>query len=183
MKNRKEDWEAWFSFSGVIIGIFLLINTACYFLCHSPDCNHRFLLTKIGVQVFIVISVIAWIICHFEDYVGMNKENNSTVRMKFNHFKDVYYVNPDRWLWNNGKFLYKNGKDYWHQELYCVTFSYFDWIKFLLWNKLRKYEEKLELKRKKQEKSNELLAEMLKYIQKDIDEAYEKISGEKGEQK
>lgn len=180
MKNRKEDWEAWFCLNGIVIGIVLALNAACYFLCDNPDCNHRFLLTKIGVQVFIVISLIAWIICHFEDYVGMNKANDDTVRMEFNHFKDVYYINPNRWLLNYSnsnvyRLRYRNGINPWRQEEYFVTFSYFDWLKFLFWRKNRKYEERFESKRRKQEESNERLAEMLKYIQKDIDEAYEKI--------
>lgn len=188
MKNRKDFWVPWLIIWGIVIAFFLGMNALAYFCCDGPDCNHRFLVFKIASQIFILATAITWIICHFIDYAGMNKGDDDTVRMKFNHFKDVYYVNPNRWNatyknYDIFRLRYRNGENYWRQDSYYVTFSYFDWLKFLLWKKTRNYEEHLNLKRKKEEESNKRMAEMLKYIQKDIDEAYEKISGEKGGQK
>ena len=183
MKKRKDFWFSWLITWGIAIAFILVLNAFAYFCCDGPDCNHRFFVFKIASQIFIFATVIVWIICHFIDYVNMNKVDDTSVRMKFDHFKDVYYINPDRWYLNDNRPLYKNGKDYWHKERYYVTFTYFDWLKFLSWQKYRKHEEKLEKEKAKEEASNKRLAEMLKYIQKDIDEAYEKISNAKDEQK
>lgn len=183
MKDRKDFWVRWFIVWGIIIIPILALSILVFFFCEDPDCNHRFIVLKILSQNFVVITVIVWIICHFIDYANMNKANDKSVRMKFNHFKDVYYVNPNRWDiatsdWDDGfiRLRYSNGENYWREDSYYVTFSYFDWLKFLIWQKVDEYEEKIRRKRKREEASNERLAEMLKYIQKDIDEAYEKIS-------
>ena len=181
MKDRKKWWQEWISGWGFPIVIIFVFNAICFVVCDSPDCNHRFLLTKIAVQIFIVATAIAGVVFHFSDYVNMNKANDKTVRMQFNHFRDVFYINPDRWYLIDDKLWYKNGKAPWMEERYCVIFTYRDWLKFLIWHKLRNYEKKIELKKTKEEASNMRLAEMLKYIQKDIDEAYEKIGKIKGE--
>lgn len=188
MKDRKDFWVPWLISWGIIITPILIVNTLKYFLCDNPDCNHRFLVTKIVFQIFVLVTAIIYIICHFIDYANMNKADGESVRMKFNHFKDVYYINPDRWdmtpgHWrdNYGRLRYRSGEGYWRQETYYVTFSYFDWLKFLLWQKVDKYEKKIKRKRNEEEASNKRLADMLKYIQKDIDEAYEKIGSAKDE--
>lgn len=178
MKSRKNFWVTWFIVWGIVIAFFLMINALAYFCCENPDCNHNFIVTKITSQIFICTTVIFAIIFHFINYFGMNKANNNSVKMKFNHFKDVYSVNPDRWYMHRGFLLYEYAHDYWHSNSYIVTFSYFDWLKFLLWQKADKYSKHLESKRKKKEASNERMAEMLKYIQADINEAYEKINKE-----
>lgn len=183
MKNRKTFWTAWFITFGIIIITIALSAIVCSFLCNNPECNHGLLVLKIASEIFIAATAIAGVIFNFIDYVNMNKANHETVRMKFNHFKDVYYIRPDRWditpdHWssNFGRLRYRAGK--WGEDRYFVTFSYFDWLKFLLWQKVDKYEKKIKRKRNEQEESNIRMAEMLKYIQKDIDEAYEKISKE-----
>lgn len=181
MKDRKDFWVSWLIVWGIVIAFILIINTFSYFLCDGSDCNHRFLGFKIISQIFVLVTAIIYIICNFIDYVAINVTNNESVRMKFSHFKDVYYINPDRWdisywSWENkySRLRYCN-----RGRIYYVTFSYFDWLKFLLWRKRRKYEEMLKNARAVEEANNERLAEMLKYIQKDINEAYEKINYEK----
>ena len=178
MKSRKDFWVTWSICWGITIAFFLFCNTIAYFGCESPDCNHRFLMVKIASKIFICTTVILAIIFNFINYFGMNKANNNSVKMKFNHFKDVYSVNPNRWYMHKGFLLYEYTHDYWHSTSYIVTFSYFDWLKFRLWQKADKYNKHLEAKRKKKEASNERMAEMLKYIQADINKAYEKINQE-----
>ena len=185
MKNRKDFWFWWLIVWGIVIAFLFGINAIAYFACENPECNHLFFGFKIVSQIFILTTVIAYVICHFIDYARMNKADDESVRMKFDHFKDVYCVNPSRWgitpdYWseNFGRLRYRNGKDYWHEECYYVTFTYFDWLKFLFWNKFRKYEEKLKRKIEKKQEANERLAEMLRYVQNDINEAYEKINKE-----
>lgn len=178
MKSRKDFWVPWFIIWGIFIGTFLLFGTIAYFCCDNPDCNHRFLMVKIISQTFICTTVIFAIIFHLINYFAVNKQTSNSVKMKFNHFKDVYLVNADRWKINGKGFLfYEYGEEYWH-EYYCVTFSYFDWLKFRIWLKVDEYNERLETKRKKKEASNERMAKMLKYIQADINKAYEKINQE-----
>lgn len=178
MKNRKDFWVPWFIIWGIFIGAFLLFGTIAYFCCDNPDCNHRFLMVKITSQIFICTTAILAIIFHFINYFGMNKANNNSVKMKFRNFKDVYYVNPKRWCIYKGFLLYRYKYDYWHEDSYRVTFSYFDWLKFRIWLNADEYNKNLEAKRKKKEASNERMAEMLKYIQADINKAYEKINQE-----
>lgn len=182
MKKYKTFWNIWFLTWGITFAFFFLVFILCSTI-ENPECDHGLSIIKFLSKGFIFTTVTAYMIFHFINYHNMNKVNDKSVRMKFNHFKDVYYVNPNRWdiatsNWDNGfiRLRYRNGDNYWREDSYYVTFSYFDWLKFLLWDKIDEHENKIKRKRKEEEASNKRMVEMLKYIQKDIDEAYEKIS-------
>ena len=75
MKNRKDFWVPWLITWGIAVAFVLFVNATQYFFCNSPDCNHRFLVTKIAIQIFVLVTAIIYIICHFIDYANINKEN------------------------------------------------------------------------------------------------------------
>jgi hypothetical protein len=116
-----------------------------------------------------------YVIVHIVDYITLNKASDDSVRMKFKHFKDIYYINTDSWQLHNGKLLYYGRTNNLRTKSYHVTFSYFDWIKFLLWDAANDYNDYTKRKREKQEQHNVRIAEMLECIQLDINEAYDKI--------
>lgn len=174
MKDHQGFWTPWSVCYGIALGFTLIMCTITYFFCESPECNHNFLMVKIITQLFIASTAIAYAIFNFTDYVSLNKVNDDSVRMKFNHFKDIYYVNPDRWYMRQCRLYYKyDTQHYYH--CYYVTFSYLDWLKFLVWKKRKDYNDKINLKKEEQEQHDIRMAQMLKCVQKDINETYYKI--------
>ena len=174
MKSREDFWIPWFICWGLTIAVFAGCCALAYYLCENPECNHRFLLVKITGQIFIITTVISYIICHIVDYKSFNKINDESVKIKFSHFKDAYYVNPNRWRLYKGRlsYQYDGPKKY---TFYYVGFSYLDWLKFILWKNVDEYYEHRKLKMAKQEEHDVRMAEMLKCIQLDINDAYDKI--------
>lgn len=170
MKSRKDFWVPWFIGWCVVLGIIGGASTLCYFLCTNPDCHHGLKLVKILISTFVVATIIISAICNIDDYRVYNELDDVSVKMKFNHFKDAYYVNPDRWTLRHHRLYYERK---WNH--YKIVFSYLDWLKFLVWCNVDEYYGHLKLKRAKQEEHNIRMAEMLKCIQMDINEAYEKI--------
>lgn len=176
MKRRKNFWNGWLIFWGSVILFFLIVNTAFFFLCTSSECSHNFLLTKVLFKVFLFITAIVCIIYHFVDYRTINKMDDKSVKMKFNNFKDTYCVNPNRWYMQekDGRLKYKYDEG-WYTKCYYVTFSYFDWLKFLCWKISHEHNKRINNKRKKERECDERMIDMLECIQKDINVAYEKI--------
>lgn len=173
MKPRENFWVPWFVCWGIALAFFLIINTMAYFLCDSPECNHNFYMVKLIGQLFVVITSIVYIVLHFVDYFTLNELDDHSVKMSFNNFRDAYYVNSDRWHNFDGSLVYKYyGKKY---ISYHVVFSYFDWLRFLHWQKINERNRRRKLKMAMEEEHNVRMAEMLKCIQADINEAYEKI--------
>ena len=173
MKDRKDFWAPWFVCWAIGLAFFFGVGAILYFYCECEN-THEFLAGKVVSQLCIVATIIVAIIFNFIDYRSFNKFDNKSVKMKFNHFKDAYYVNPDRWEMIKGRLTYEYEERY-YKNLYYVVFSYFDWLRFLLWCMVDEYYERRKIKRKKEEDHNARMANMLKHIQMDINKAYEKI--------
>ena len=171
MGKRKDFWFTWL---GIWIGVivFILFGEGLVYLACS---NTELLFTKIAIQVFLIATAIISTVFHFVDYLTINKMDDKSVKMKFDNFKDTYHVNPNRWYIQDGRLKYKY-EEGWYITCYYVTFSYFDWLKFILWKVNKEHYERIEHRRKKERECDERMIKMLKCVQKDINRAYEKIA-------
>ena len=179
MKDHKDWWQEWFGMWGLLgvsapFAIELVLS-----LCNGAI---RFPVTWFIIKIFMAITLVIAVAFHFIDYVHVNKQTETNVRIKFKHFKDIYYINPDNW----GMFTIASD-DYWRlmyhpsrRKSYVVTFSYFDWLRFCLFRMAKHGREKRQEKLEAEQRRNQRLAEMLAYVQQDINDAYAKIDAKEG---
>lgn len=174
MKDRQDWWQEWFGLWGLLSCAAPFVIDLVISLCERTIC---FPITWIVIKIFMAITLVIAVVFHFIDYVRVNKQAETNVRIKFKHFKDIYYINPDNW----GMFQ-KASDDYWRlmyhpsrRKSYVVTFSYFDWLRFCLWRAIKHGRDKRQEKLEAEQRHNQRLAEMLAYVQQDINNAYAKI--------
>ena len=109
--------------------------------------------------------------------------HKTTQDLTFNHFLNLYQINPDKWkLFEGGRYnTYGNSNDH-YRLFYCpdgtegrvqVIFSKKDYVKFRKWNGDRIFNEELDqTKRAKvvsEKQSAEVCQFLLEDVQKDID--------------
>ena len=174
MKDRKEWSQEWFGLWGLLSCAVPLIMDLVLSLCERTI---LFPCTWFVIRIFMAITLVMIVVLHFIDYVYVNKQTETNVRIKFKHFKDIYYINPDKW----GMFQ-KTSDDYWRpmyrpsqRKSYVVTFSYFDWLRFRLFRIAKHGRDRRQEKLEAEQRHNQRLAEMLAYVQQDINNVYEKI--------
>ena len=175
MKDRKDWWQEWFGVWGLLSCVASVFIDLLISLCGKTLC---FPTTWIVIKIFMAITLVMAVVLHFIDYVHVNKQTETNVRIKFKHFEDIYYVNPDNWC----MFQVTSDDDYWRpmyrpsrRKSYVVTFSYFDWLRFCLFRMVKHGREKRQEKLEAEQRRNQRLAEMLAYVQQDINNVYEKI--------
>ena len=174
MKDRKEWWQEWFGIWGLLSCAAPLMIDLLISICNTTI---RFPLTWIVIKIFMAITIVMAVVLHFIDYVCVNKQTETNVRIKFKHFRDIYYINPDNWC-----MFQATSDDYWRpmyrpsqRKSYVVTFSYFDWLRFCLFCMAKHGRKKRQKKLEAEQRRNQRLAEMLTYVQQDINNVYEKI--------
>ena len=174
MKDRKEWWQEWFGLWGLLSCSVPLVIDLLISICSGTI---HFSSTWFVIKIFMAITLVMVVVLHFIDYVNVNKQTETNVRIKFKQFKYIYYINPDKW----GMFTIASD-DYWRlmyhpsrRKSYVVTFSYFDWLRFCLFRMAKHGREKRQEKLEAEQRRNQRLAEMLAYVQQDINNVYAQI--------
>lgn len=106
-------------------------------------------------------------------------ENYKTVEMSFKHFKDTYLINTKRWSIDTdaGKLKYDlQSPDSWRHEWVQVCFSIPDWCKFNIYYWMRQRAKKIQKQEDEKKERNELLARIIKEMQKDVNKAFEELA-------
>ena len=106
-------------------------------------------------------------------------ENYKTVKMSYKHFKDTHLINTKRWHVNkdNGQLKYnlQTTKSY-YDEWVQVLFSFPDWCKFNIYYWMRQHAKKIQEQEDEEKERNELLARVIKEMQKDVNKAFEELA-------
>lgn len=106
-------------------------------------------------------------------------ENYKTVKMSFKHFKDTHLINTKRWNVNldNGQLRYNlQPTESWRNEYAQVLFSFPDWCKFNVYYWMRQHAKKIQKQEDEEKERNELLARIIKEMQKDVNKAFEELA-------
>ena len=106
-------------------------------------------------------------------------ENYKTVKMSFKHFKDTHLINTKRWNVNkdNGQLRYDlQSSESWRNEYAQVLFSFPDWCKFNVYYWMRQHAKKIQKQEDEEKERNELLARIIKEMQKDVNKAFEELA-------
>lgn len=106
-------------------------------------------------------------------------ENYKTVKMSFKHFKDTHLINTKRWNVNkdNGQLRYDlRSSDYYGHEYVQVLFSFPDWCKFNIYYRMRQNAKRIQEQEDEEKGRNELLARVIKEMQKDVNKAFEELA-------
>ena len=106
-------------------------------------------------------------------------ENYKTVKMSFKHFKDTHLINTKRWNVNkdNGQLRYDlRSSDYYGHEYVQVLFSFPDWCKFNIYYRMRQNAKRIQEQEDEEKERNELLARVIKEMQKDVNKAFEELA-------
>lgn len=106
-------------------------------------------------------------------------ENYKTVKMSFKHFKDTHLINTKRWNVNkdNGQLRYNlQPTESWRNEYAQVLFSFPDWCKFNVYYWMRQHAKKIQKQEDEEKERNELLARVIKEMQKDVNKAFEELA-------
>lgn len=106
-------------------------------------------------------------------------ESYKTVKMSYKHFKDTHLINTKRWHVNkdNGQLKYnlQTTKSY-YDEWVQVLFSFPDWCKFNIYYWMRQHAKKIQEQEDEEKERNELLARVIKEMQKDVNKAFEELA-------
>lgn len=106
-------------------------------------------------------------------------ESYQTVKMSFKCFKDTYLINTKRWKIDNdnGKLKYNLQPTHtWSNEWVQVLFSFPDWCKFNIYCWMREHAKKIQEQEDEEKERNELLARVIKEMQKDVNKAFEELA-------
>ena len=132
---------------------------------------------KVIFLIGVLLIVFRYVYIFYDGYTTFNNYQGSwgkpnKVRMKFAQWKDLYFVNPERYNLEKRdcNLIFKGNLDGWgERENIQIVFTFFDYIKFLLFvNKIRNQETHI-LKTKEDIKENESLKKILEVTQSDIE--------------
>ena len=138
--------------------------------------HFRFLKYSLWLGIYAIIVVIKNYREHLKEF---RWENYKTVKMSFKHFKDTHLINTKRWNVNkdNGQLRYDlQSSESWRNEYAQVLFSFPDWCKFNVYYWMRQHAKKIQKQEDEEKERNELLARIIKEMQKDVNKAFEELA-------
>lgn len=190
---QKNNWETFFWTCFWVALSLLFISGIVWLFCASASIDgnlkvigcgdkhhwiHHFRLFK----YFGLLSIYAIIVViknYREHLKKVRWENYKTVKMSFKHFKDTYLINTKRWSidTDNGKLKYNlQPEDSWRNKWVQVLFSFPDWCKFNIYYLMRQHAKKVQEQEDEEKERNELLARVIKEMQKDVNKAFEELA-------
>ena len=113
-----------------------------------------------------------------------------TQDLTFNHFLNLYQINPDKWkFFDGGRYnTYGNSNDHYRlfyytdEEKVQITFSKKDYIKFRKWNGDRIFDRELDQNEKAKIISKNHSAEVCQFLLKDVQKDIDRIRDEAQQQ-
>lgn len=190
---QKKNWKTFFwTCFWVVLGL-IFISGIVWLFCASAkidesikvvgcgDQHHwlyhfRFLKYSLWLSIYAIIVVIK---NYREHLKKVRWENYKTVKMSYKHFKDTHLINTKRWNVNfdNGQLKYNlQSSDSWRNEWVQVLFSFPDWCKFNIYYWMRQHAKKIQKQEDEKKERNELLARVIKEMQKDVNKAFEELA-------
>lgn len=190
---QKNNWKTFFWTCFWVALSLLFISGIVWLFCASGEVDgnlkvigcgdkhhwiHHFRLFK----YFGLLSIYAIIVViknYREHLKKVRWENYKTVKMSFKVFKDTHLINIKRWHVNldNGQLKYNlQPEDSWRNEWVQVFFSFPDWCKFNIYYLMRQYAKKVQEQEDEEKERNELLARVIKEMQKDVNKAFEELA-------
>lgn len=191
---QKNNWKTffWVCF-WVALGL-IFISGIVWLFCASAETDgnlkvvgcgneHHWLYHFRWFKYFGLLSIYAIIVViknYREHLKKFRWENYKTVKMSYKHFKDTHLINTKRWHVNkdNGQLKYNlsNANQSWRDEWVQVLFSFPDWCKFNIYYWMRKHAKKVQEQEDEEKERNELLARVIKEMQKDVNKAFEELA-------
>ena len=145
---------------------------------------------KIFATICLICIVFRYIYVIYTEYMSFNNccPGEETAKLNFNQWRDLYFVNPSRYNLDEivkGRdshltFLNKidTGWMYDKYEKIIITFSFIDYIKFLIFVNSNREKENKNKNNQDNIKQNEALKHILKVAQSDIEKLKEQSQNE-----
>lgn len=190
---QKNNWKTFFwTCFWVALGL-IFISGIVWLFCASAEIDgnlkvvgcgneHHWLYHFRWFKYFGLLSIYAIIVViknYREHLKRFRWESYKTVKMSFKCFKDTYLINTKRWKIDNdnGKLKYNLQPTHtWSNEWVQVLFSFPDWCKFNIYCWMREHAEKIQEHEDEEKERNELLARVIKEMQKDVNKAFEELA-------
>ena len=145
---------------------------------------------KIFSSICLACIIFRYIYVIYTEYMSFNNccHGDETAKLNFNQWRDLYFVNPSRYNLDEivkGKdchlnFLNKVNTD-WMYDKYkkiIITFSFIDYIKFLIFVNSNREKENKNKNNQDNIKQNEALKHILEVAQSDIEKLREQSQNE-----
>ena len=144
---------------------------------------------KIFATICLICIVFRYIYVIYTEYISFNDgSSGESAKINFNQWRDLYFVNPSRYNLDEivkGKdchlnFLNKVNTD-WMYDKYkkiIITFSFIDYIKFLIFVNSNREKENKNKNNQDNIKQNEALKHILEVAQSDIEKLREQSQNE-----
>ena len=190
---QKNNWKTFFwTCFWVALGL-IFISGIVWLFCASAETDgnlkvvgcgneHHWLYHFRWFKYFGLLSIYAIIVViknYREHLKKFRWENYKTVKMSYKHFKDTHLINTNRWHVNkdNGQLRYDLQPTHtWSNEWVQVLFSFPDWCKFNIYYWMRQHAKKIQKREDEEKERNELLARVIKEMQKDVNKAFEELA-------
>lgn len=190
---QKKNWKCFFwTCFWVALGL-IFISGIVWLFCASSEVDgglrvvgcsdqHHWLHHFRWFKYFGLLGIYAIIVViknYREHLKKVRWENYKTVKMSFKVFKDTHLINTKRWHVNldNGQLKYNlEPTDSWRNEWVQVLFSFPDWCKFNIYYWMRQHAKKIQEHEDEEKERNELLARVIKEMQKDVNKAFEELA-------
>lgn len=191
---QKNNWKTFFWTCFWVILSLIFISGIVWLFCASSEVDgnlkvigcgdqhpwlyhFRFLKYSLWLGIYAIIVVIK----NYREYLKKIRwESYKTVKMSFKLFKDTHLINTKRWNVNleNGQLKYNlsNANKSYCNEWVQVLFPFPDWCKFNIYYWMRQHAKKIQEQEDEEKERNELLARVVKEMQKDVNKAFEEIS-------
>lgn len=191
---QKKNWKTFFWTCFWVALSLIFISGIVWLFCASAEIDgnlkvvgcgneHHWLYHFRWFKYFWMLGIYAIIVViknYREHLKKFRWENYKTVKMSYKHFKDTHLINTKRWHVNkdNGQLRYNlsDANQSWRDEWIQVLFSFPDWCKFNIYYWMRKHAKKVQEQEDEEKERNELLARVIKEMQKDVNKAFEELA-------